>query len=474
MTVTESQLYVGGAWRHGASGRGADVRNPATGELCGRVAFADASDVAAAVTSASAAFGYWRNTTPAHRGAMLTRASVLLAARSELGAATLTMEQGKTLAESRAELARAVETLAWHGANAEGICATRRAPAAVMVMPQAIGVVSAFTPWNYPAVIIARKISAALTAGCTIVLKAAEETPAIAAIIVAVLEEAGVPGGVINLVFGEPARISAQLLDAPEVRAFSFTGSTAVGKQLGAHAGRGLKRCVLELGGHAPAIVFADADVSAAASAIAAYKFECAGQSCNAPSRILVHEAVRGQFVERFTEIARAIRVGNGALPDVDMGPMTHERRLTAVEALTHDAIAHGATVVCGGERLDRAGFFWPPTVLVNVGEGAALLTEEPFGPLAPIWSFATFDEAIARANDNPYGLAAYVFTESEGTAMAAARGLDVGSVGVNRLRGVPPDVGIAGLKDSGYGYEGGRAGVEAFLNLKVSDALPE
>ncbi len=467
--MSGSQLFIDGRWCNGSGSRFADVTGPATGTTVGRVALASSADVERAIRAAQSSFSAWRGTGANDRAVVLRRAASILAERAEGTARALTIEQGKTLRESRAEVERAVATLAWHANEASRICAPRStADGSTVVRPEPLGVVGAFTPWNYPAVIVARKLGAALTAGCTVVLKAAEETPAVATMIVAALDEAGLPAGVVNLVFGDPAAISTQLLDSPDVRAFSFTGSTAVGKQLASRAGHTLKRCVLELGGHAPVIVFEDADVDAAVNAIAAYKFECAGQSCNAPSRMYVHESQYARFVDALVDAARALVTGDGLDDATDMGPLANERRLLAMERLVADARTHGARVRTGGVRLERSGWFFPPTVLTDVGERAALLTEEPFGPLAPVWPFASFDEAVTRANATPYGLAAYVFTRNADTAEAAARALDVGSVGINELRGVPPDVGISGVKDSGHGYEGGQPGVEAFLNLKA------
>lgn len=465
--MNESLLYIGGVWRRGSAGHCVPVYNPATESVAGRVAHASAGDVHAAVDAAHGALGAWSRTSPGSRGEVLRRAAAVLAARVDAIAAGLTVEQGKTLPEARAELGRAIETLSWHADAAPLVCAARTTGDA-SILPEPIGVVGAFTPWNYPAVIIARKVGAALAAGCPVVLKAAEETPATAAAIVSALEEAGLPPGVVNLLFGDPPAISAQLLDEPRLRAFSFTGSTAVGRELAQRAGRTLKRCVLELGGHSPVLVFTDADVEAAVRAITAYKFECAGQSCNAPSRIYVQEAIHDRFVEAFADAARRIRVGDGLDPSSDMGPMAHPRRLAVMARLTEEARQRGARIIVGGRRLDRRGWFWAPTVLTEVPPDAALLSEEPFGPIAPILPFSTPEEGIRRANENPYGLAAYAFTQSTDTAHAAARALAAGSVGINELRGVPPDVGIAGIKDSGHGYEGGQAGVEAFLNLKV------
>lgn len=467
--MSEVRLFIDGVWREGSLGHGADIINPATEFAIGRVAHASAGDVGAAINAAERAWHQWRNVAPERRGEILRRAATLVAERCDSLAIALTMEQGKTLAESRAELARTVDTLEWHAVAALTITDLRGSNSdSSMVTPEPIGVVGAFTPWNYPAVIIARKLGAALAAGCSVVLKAAEETPGTAASIVAALEEAGLPPGVVNLIFGDPPAISAHVLASPIIQAFSFTGSTVVGKQLAERAARSLKRCVLELGGHAPVLVFADADLDAAVQAIAAYKFECAGQSCNAPSRIYVEESLYPRFVEAFAETARSLRLGDGVDPATDIGPMANTRRLAAMQRLTDDARAHGARCVTGGKRTPRKGYFWQPTILTDVSDDAMLMSEEPFGPLVPVIPFSTFDEAITRANATSYGLAAYAFTRSGSNAERAARELAAGSVGINELTGVPPDIGIAGIKDSGYGYEGGRLGIDAFLNLKV------
>jgi succinate-semialdehyde dehydrogenase / glutarate-semialdehyde dehydrogenase len=464
-----NQLFIGGVWRDGSADVTGPIINPATEEPIGRVAHATATDVQAAIQAAHDALPEWRETPADRRACILSGAADRIAANMERAALALTCEQGKTLAESRAELERAIDTLRWHAGAVQEAIQPRRAPdGSGMVMPEPIGVVGAFTPWNYPAVIVARKLGAALAAGCSVVLKGAEETPSAAVLITAALENAGLPAGAVNLIFGDPSTISTDVLDSPFVRAFSFTGSTAVGKQLAERAGRSLKRCVLELGGHAPVLVFADADVEAAVKAIAAYKFECAGQSCNAPSRIYVEQPVYQHFVDRFAATARALRVGDGTEASTDMGPMANPRRLKVMRRLIDDALSLGGRLITGGGQMPRRGYFWPPSILVDVPETAALMSEEPFGPLVPIVAFSSLDGVVARANRNPYGLAAYVFTSSPNTAAAASSALAVGSVGVNSLSGVPPDVGIAGTKESGYGYEGGRLGIEAFLNLKV------
>lgn len=462
--MTDTLLHINGTWRAGCSGRSMAVLNPANALVTGAVAAAEDADVSAAVAAAGKALPAWAGASSEDRGHVIARAAQLLEGAREAAAISLTEENGKTLREARGELARAIETLRWH-ADAAVHPEASRGPC---VRPSPIGVVGAFTPWNYPAVIIARKVGAALAAGCSVVLKAAEETPAVAAHLVAAFERAGVPPGVLNLLFGDPAAIARQVLDADVVKAFSFTGSTVVGRALARRAARSLKRCVLELGGHAPVLVCADTDLARAIPAIAAYKFECAGQSCNAPSRVYVAAPLFDEFVDRFATAAQSLRVGDGMNPATDMGPMTHRRRVDAMQRLTADAVARGARVRAGSVNPRDDGFYWMPTVLTDVPLGASMLTEEPFGPLIAIDSFETLDEAIARANGTPYGLAGYVFTRSSHIADVVTRALAVGSVGINELKGVPPDVGVAGVNDSGYGYEGGRLGIEAFQNLKV------
>jgi succinate-semialdehyde dehydrogenase / glutarate-semialdehyde dehydrogenase len=465
--VAVQPLFIDGTWRHATGNATRVIVDPATEDPIGRVADAHRDDLDAALASAEHHAPAWRETEVSDRAAILTRAAALLADRLDTIAEALTREQGKTLAESRAEIRRAIETFAWHGAALPNVLRPRPVSSR-LISPEPIGIVCAFTPWNYPAVIAARKLAAALGAGCPVIMKGAEETPSAVAAIVQALVDAGVPRGVVQLVFGDPPAIASHLLASPIVRALTFTGSTAVGKLLARDAASTLKRCVLELGGHAPVLVFADADLNAAAEAIAAYKFECAGQSCNAPSRVYVEAAAYPALLDRLTALARRIVVGPGLDPETTMGPMANARRIAAMERLMADARSLGSRVVTGGERLPRPGYFWPPTILTDVPPDAAMMTEEPFGPLLPVLSFSTFDEAIAQANRTPYGLAAYVFTRSESTADAAARALDAGSVGINQLRGVPPDAPVGGIKDSGYGYEGGAAGIEAFVHLKL------
>ncbi|MES1150494.1 MAG: aldehyde dehydrogenase family protein, partial [Dongia sp.] len=381
-------------------------------------------------------------------------------------------EQGKTLAESRGELTRAVETFLWNGEEApriEGTVVAGRMPGSTRRRVAApLGVVAAFAAWNFPAVLAARKLGAALAAGCTVVLKAAEEAPYTAAAIVACLDEAGLPKGVVNLVFGDPPAVAKRLLASPIVRKVTFTGSTRVGKELAGLAAPDLKRCTFELGGHAPVILCADGDVDAAVTATIPFKFTSAGQSCIAPSRFYVHRSRYLEFTEKFTAVAKGLRTGDGLEPDTRMGPVANSRRLQAMSRYTEDAKAHGAAILCGGEGLNRAGFFWQPTVLADVPDAAAVMNEEPFGPVAPMAAFDDLDEAIHRANRLPYGFAAYGFTADLRAAERLTDRLEAGNIGINQMCPSLPDMPIGGLRDSGYGYEGGREGIEAFLHFKL------
>jgi succinate-semialdehyde dehydrogenase/glutarate-semialdehyde dehydrogenase len=451
------------------------ITNPADETVVGSLVCASLEDIRDALVAAEGARQSWRKHPPVERGAILTRAAGLMRDRIKENSELLTLEQGKTLVESETEWERAIETFEWHGREAEGL----NAPTVLQtsrgkrtVVPEPIGVAATFTPWNYPAVIIARKLSAALVAGCPVILKAAEETPNTALAVARALFDAGLPRNVLQLLFGRPAEISSALLASPIVRVMSFTGSTAVGKHLGSLAAGHLIRHVLELGGHSPVVISADADIENAAAAIAAYKYDCAGQSCNAPSRVFIERAAYQKFLDAFVEISAEIKIGEGWQPQVNMGPMANARRVLAMDNLVSDAKARGGRIVCGGSRLPRPGYFFPPTVLVDLPENARIFADEPFGPVLPITPVDMISQGVKRANANPYGLASYVFAGDPRVAMEVASQLEAGSVGVNQMKGVPPDAAVAGIKDSGYGYEGGVAGVEAFQNRKLVSGI--
>jgi succinate-semialdehyde dehydrogenase / glutarate-semialdehyde dehydrogenase len=462
------KLFINGTWRSGHGTQDIPLINPATEAEISRVACASASDLDEALLSAQGALASWAAMPARERGALLVAASKILAQNVDAAAAALSAEQGKTIAEAKGEYARAVETLAWNGTHA----AEHSAPIPMgpnrMIAPEAIGVVAAFTPWNYPAVLNARKLASALSAGCPVILKGAEETPSAAIYIVEALEAVGIPKGVVSVVFGVPSQISTHLLASPVVKVLTFTGSTPVGKLLAQSAAANLQRCVLELGGHSPVVVFEDADLDKAVAAIAEYKFECAGQSCNAPSRILVARPVYDDFVTRMTAAARKIVVGDPSDAATEMGPMANPRRIEAMERLTQDAVRRGATLQTGGHRLNRPGYYWQPTILTNVAADAAVLREEPFGPVLTIAPFDTIDEALAIANDTEYGLASYFFSESPDVQKRMIAGLSAGAVSVNYLKGVSCDAPNAGINQSGYGYEGGVEGLRSFQNLKL------
>jgi succinate-semialdehyde dehydrogenase/glutarate-semialdehyde dehydrogenase len=452
-------LRIDGTIRAGGAGA-RDVVNPATGKLAFRVALASDADLDDALASAAAAFAPWSRTPAIERGEILKVAAALVSDRSDTIAQGLVVESGKLLREATDELGRAVETFVWNGEEAGRIGGRalegRARGARREVLPTPVGVVAAFTAWNFPAVLIARKLGAALAAGCSVVLKASEETPWTAAAIVETLQDAGIPPGVVNLVFGDPPHVSRRLLSSPLVQALTFTGSTAAGTQLAQLAG--LRPAVLELGGHAPAIVCADADVDAAIAALAPAKYAAAGQSCVAPSRFYVHESRYEEFAAGFAE--RSART--------TVGPVIGERRVRALERLTADAVRRGARVLTGGERTPGRGFHFPPTVLADVPDDAAVMREEPFGPIAPIAPFLTWDDALTRANALPYGLAGYVFTDSQRIAEAAIRDLKAGNIGINQTASALPDAPFGGVDQSGLGYEGGSEGVRAFLQMKL------
>lgn len=466
------KLFINGTWRVGGNRADLPLLNPATEQETGRVAVASASDLDDALMSAQASLPQWSNMPAEQRGALLIRAARILKDKVETAAAALSSEQGKTLAEAKGEYARAVEMLEWNGAHAGKTSAPFPIGEKRIIIPEAIGVVAAFTPWNYPAVLNARKLGASIAAGCPVILKAAEETPSAGLYMIEALQEAGLPPGVVSLVFGNPPMISEHLLASPFVRAVSFTGSTPVGKQLAKIAAGNLQRCVLELGGHAPVVVFEDADLSKSAWAISEYKFECAGQSCNAPSRILVERSIYKEFLATLVRAAEKIKVGAPDDPDTDMGPMANARRVEAMERLTKDAVNRGANIETGGKRIRRRGFYWPPTILSNVHPKSQVLHEEPFGPILTVAPFDTIEEAIEKANDTEYGLASYFFTESPEIQKRMIRSLAAGAVSMNHLKGVSADAPNAGIKQSGYGCEGGVEGIRAFQNLKLVNGI--
>jgi len=461
------QLFIDGAWQAGALGT-QEVINPSTEQVAARIPVAGEADLDKALAAAIRARNEWANTDVLMRVEILRKAEQILADKIPLVAQQMVAEQAKTLAEASGELQRARDTFRWSAMHAQDLCKPMQVDERRTLMFRPVGIVAAFTPWNYPAVLTARKIAPALAAGCAVILKAAEEAPASAVALVEALQEAGLPSGVIALVFGDPPKISAQLLASPEVRMITFTGSTRVGKELAALAAKNLQTCVLELGGHSPVLVFDDTDIPSAVRAICDYKFEYAGQSCNAPSRVFVQRSCFDEFLRELLKVAGGIRMGPTDNPAVQMGPMIGAQGPARMGRLTEDAVAKGARVVLGGREPEGQGFFWPPTILTDVPDDAALMSEEPFGPVLPVAPFDTIDEAIEKANRTSYGLASYVFTRSEQRERELLDRLASGSVSVNFLKGIAPDVPNPGLRDSGYGHEGGKEGFRAFQNIKL------
>ncbi|WP_415394911.1 NAD-dependent succinate-semialdehyde dehydrogenase [Rhodococcus globerulus] len=463
-------MYIDGRWTDGSGSRREPIVNPATEEVLGYVPLAEKSDLDAALAAAERGFVVWRDMPLDKRAHILHRAATLLRERSGEIARIMTIEQGKALAESRGELAGVATTLDWNceeGLRAHGRIIPRGPGETLSVVREPVGPVAAFTPWNFPAGSPMRKIAASLSAGCSIVIKASEETPATACELVRCFEDAGLPGSVLNLVFGVPAEVSEHLIPSPIVRLVAFTGSVPVGKSLAAMAGAAMKPSMMELGGHAPVIVCADVDAVAAARSSARAKFANAGQVCTSPSRFFVHESLYETFVDAFVAAAEQITVGDGLTAGVQMGPLVNERRLASVQNLVEDARRRGANVLTGGHRLSGPGFFYTPTVLTDVPMDAAVMIEEPFGPIAPILPYSDLDDALHLANSLPFGLAAYAFTHRADTADVLTRGLQAGILSINHASGSVPQAPSGGFKESGFGREGGSEGLDGYLVTK-------
>ena len=470
------EMYIGGEWCQGGAGAGEDVINPATEEVLGRLPHASKADLDRALAAAEQGFDVWRHTSAYERARILNKAGELIRARADDIGRTLTLEQGKVLAEARLEVLVAADIFQWYaeeGRRAYGRIIPSRLPGArQMVVREPVGPVAAFTPWNFPAVTPARKIAGALGAGCSVIIKPSEETPGTCIAMMRALEEAGLPAGAANLVFGVPSEVSEHLIPSPVIRKVTFTGSIPVGKHLTKLAAEGMKRTTMELGGHAPVIVFDDVDVDKVSSVAVAGKFRNAGQVCVSPTRFFVHEKVYKSFVTQFTQKAAALKVGNGLEEGMQMGPLANKRRVEAVEGFVADAVGCGATVATGGERIGNLGYFFQPTVLDEVPDNARVMYEEPFGPLAPVQPFSTFDEVMAKANGLPFGLAAYAFTNSTAQAEKVSDALESGLVGVNHFAISFAETPFGGVKESGYGHEGGIEGLDAYLTSKFVTQL--
>ncbi len=465
------ELFIDGKWLGGDGRKGEDVINPATAKPLAHLPHASPADLDQALAAAKKGFAVWRATSAYSRAKIMRKAADLIRERFDAIAKILVQEQGKVYPEARAEVMTSADIIEWYaeeGRRAYG----RIVPGAgkglrQIVTQEPVGVVAAFTPWNFPTLTPARKIGGALAAGCSLILKASEETPGACVEVVRCFADAGLPAGVLNLVFGVPAEVSEHLIPKDDVRKISFTGSIPVGKHLAALAAKGMKRVTMELGGHSPVVVFADADPEKSAETIAAFKYRNAGQVCISPTRFYVQEPVYDRFLARFTEYAKAIKIGDGLEKGNTMGPMANARRIDTMESFVNDARDRGGKIAAGGNRRGNQGYFFEPTVITDVPDDCKVMTQEPFGPLAPVVPFKSFDEVVERANSLPFGLAAYAFTGSAQTANLIGDALQSGMVGVNSIAISTPETPFGGVKESGYGSEGGIEGLQAYLNTK-------
>lgn len=461
------QLHIAGEWK---SADGEPVINPADETVLATVPHATRADLDRALSAARDGFRVWRAMSAAKRAQIILKAAGLMRERIEEMAVAMTLEQGKTLRESRLEVQRACDIVEWdanEGRRVYGRVIPGDEGLRHTVYRQPIGLVSAYSPWNFPVSSPARKVAGALSAGCSIILKASEETPGGAVQLVRAFVDAGMPPGVLNLVFGKPAEISEYLIPQPEVRLVTFTGSIPVGKRLASLAGQHMKPCIMELGGHGPVVVCDDVDPVTTAATCVTTKSRNAGQVCVAPTRFFVHESIYERYTAAFAEKAKALRVGNGLDADSEMGPLANSRRIAAMETLVADATSKGARLLAGGRRLRECGYYYPLTVLADVPDNATAMTQEPFGPLALINPVRSLDEAIEKANSLPYGLAAYAFTRSSSNADRLTNGIEAGNLSINHLVASLAETPFGGVKDSGYGREGGTEGLEQYTVVK-------
>ena len=461
------KLYIGGEWK---TASGAPVINPADESILGTVPHATRADLDDALAAAEQGFRVWSRTAPSKRAEIILKAVQIMRGRVEEMAVAMTLEQGKPIAQSRLEILRGCDIIEWdaqEGRRIYGRIIPSEPGMRHSVLRQPIGVVAAFSPWNFPMSSPARKVGGALSAGCSIILKASEETPAGAVQLVQAFVDARLPAGVLNLVFGKPADISEYLIPQPSVRLVTFTGSVPIGKHLSAMAGAHMKPVIMELGGHAPVIMCDDIDPVSSANTSAVAKSRNAGQVCVSPTRFFVADAIYDRFADAFAAKASTLKVGNGLDPDNQMGPLANERRLAAMETLVADAKAKGARVTAGGARIGNRGYYFPVTVLADVPDDARAMREEPFGPLALLSRVRNIDEAIEKANSVPYGLAAYAFTNSARNVDQLSDGVEVGNLSINHFVASSADKPFGGVKDSGFGREGGTEGLQCYTVVK-------
>ncbi|WP_373991438.1 NAD-dependent succinate-semialdehyde dehydrogenase [Duganella sp. BuS-21] len=472
----DTRLLIANEWSDAAGGKTIPVLNPATGKSIGTVAHATIADLDRALAAAQSGFDAWRKVSAHERAAIMRRAASLLRERADEIGRLLTQEQGKPLVQARGEALAGADIIDWfaaEGLRVYGRIVPSRNPAAQqLVLKEPVGPVAAFTPWNFPINQVVRKLAAALATGCSFLCKAPEETPASPAALFQCFVDAGVPPGVVGLVFGDPAEISNYLIPHPVIRKVTFTGSTPVGKQLAALAGAHMKRVTMELGGHAPVIIAEDADVALAVEATGGAKFRNAGQVCISPTRFLVHNSIKDEFTRALVAHAERLQLGNGLVEGTTLGPLANERRVAAMSSVVADARAKGAKVATGGERVGTEGNFFAPTILADVPLNASVFNDEPFGPIAAIRGFDALEEAIAEANRLPFGLAGYAFTRSIKNAHQLMHNMEVGMLWLNQPATPSAEMPFGGVKDSGYGSEGGPEALEAYLNTKSVSLL--
>ena len=476
MTYPTLSLYIDGEFIEGGGRKEQDVLNPATNAVIGKLPHASREDLDKALAAADLAFDSWKRTSPLERSKILRKAAELMRERAQEIGRGITLDQGKPLAESVAEVSNCGEHAEWHAEECRRIYGrvipARNEAVRQTVLREPVGVVAAFSPWNFPFSQAVRKVSAALGAGCTIILKGPEDAPSAVVALARIFHDAGLPKGVLNIVWGVPSEVSDHLLESPIVRKITFTGSTAVGKLLAAKAASRMKRCTMELGGHAPVIVCDDADIDQALRMLVSFKFRNAGQVCISPTRFYVQEGVYERFVGGFVDKAQALRVGDGMVQGTQMGPLAQQRRVSAIAGFIDDARERGACVLTGGSVMPGAGNFFAPTVLADLPANARLLSEEPFGPVAGMIRFKTLDEVLQRANSLTYGLASYVFTRSSHNAHRLSTGLASGMVSINHLGLALAETPFGGINDSGMGSEGGIETFDGYLNTKFVTQL--
>lgn len=464
-------LYIDGEFVDGEGRNTQEITNPSTLEVLGHLPHATQGDLDRALAAAQRAFQIWRTSSPMQRSEILRKVGQLSRERAQEIGRNMTLDQGKPLAEAVGEVMGCADHADWSAEECRriyGRVIPPRDPAVrQIVLREPIGVCVAFTPWNFPYNQAIRKVCAAIGAGCTIILKGPEDSPSAVMAIAQMFHDAGLPPGVLNVVWGVPHEVSDYLIRSPIVRKVSFTGSVPVGKQLAALAGAHMKPVTMELGGHSPVLVFDDADVERAAKQLARFKIRNAGQVCVSPTRFYVHDAIYDEFLTTFVATLEAIKVGDGLDPDTQMGPLAHERRVPAMTHFVEDALKLGGKVVLGGEPLDRTGHFFAPTVVTDLPETSLLMTEEPFGPIAPVVRFSDTDDVIKRANSLPFGLSSYVFTTSLQTATRVSNELEAGMVNINHFGSALPETPFGGVKDSGIGSEGGSETFDGYLVTK-------